>query len=209
MQYVLVALIGYLLGCLNLAWLIAKIKNVNLKEKGSGNPGTSNAVILMGWRIGILVGAHDIGKAVLAVLLAKWLFPDMTAIGEVAGAACVLGHIFPFYLKFKGGKGFASFVGMTFALDWKFGLAIVVVIILVTLIFDYLVVGTTVTVIALPLYRLFTYPGWISAAVIAVATAVIIFVHRKNYVRIAKRTEIGLRSTLKGEHREKTPSKNN
>ena len=203
MQYIIALLIGYLLGCSNMAWYLAKLKGVDLAANGSGNPGTSNAVILMGWKLGILVGVHDIGKAILAVVLSKLIFPDISGIGEVAGVACVIGHIFPAFLKFKGGKGFASFVGMSFALDWKFALAIVVVIALVTLIFDYIVVGTTVTVIALPIYRLFTYPGWVSALIIAVASVLILIVHRKNFVRIFKGTEIGLRSAFKGEHRKK------
>lgn len=200
--YIIMVLVGYLLGCSNLAWYLSKRKGVDMSAKGSGNPGTSNAVILMGWKAGILVGAHDIGKAMIAVFLAKLLFPDVDYIAEVAGVASVLGHIFPFYLKFKGGKGFASFIGMTIALNWKFAVVIVAVIILVTVVSDYLVVGTTVTVISFPVYVAFTC-GWITALIICLATAVIIFKHRKNYVRIWKRTEIGLRSTIRGEHREK------
>lgn len=200
-HYILAAVIGYLLGCSNLAYFIAKAKHIDLASKGSGNPGTSNAVILMGWKIGVLVGAHDIGKALLAVVLANVLFPDTAYIAEVAGVAAVLGHIFPFYLKFRGGKGFASFVGMSFAINWKYALVIVLVIILVTVLFDYIVVATTVTVVSLPVFLLFT-GSWIAAAIVFVATAVIILKHRENYVRIYKGTEIGLRSTIKGEHRE-------
>ncbi len=201
-HYIIIAVIGYLLGCSNLAWFIAKFKGIDLSAKGSGNPGTSNAVILMGWKTGILVGAHDIGKAILSVLLARLLFPETQFVDEVAGVAAVLGHIFPFYLKFKGGKGFASFIGMTIALNWQFAVVIVAVIVLVTIVFDYLVVGTTVTVISLPVYMAFT-SSWLGALIVCVATAVIIYKHRMNYVRIWKRTEIGLRSTIKGEHREK------
>ena len=201
-HYIIAILIGYLLGCSNLAWFIAKAKGVDLSSKGSGNPGTSNAVIVMGWKTGVLVGAHDIGKSILAVLLMRVLFPQTDYIGEVAGVSAVLGHIFPFYLKFKGGKGFASFIGMAIALDIRFAVVIVVVIFLVTIIFDYLVIGTTVTVFSLPVYLVFTV-GWVAALIVCVATAVIVYKHRMNYVRIWNRTEIGLRSTLKGEHREK------
>lgn len=200
-HYIIAGLIGYLLGCSNLAWFIAKAKNIDLSSKGSGNPGTSNAVILMGWKIGVLVGAHDIGKALLAVVLANLLFPDTAYVAELAGVAAVLGHIFPFYMKFRGGKGFASFVGMSFAINWKYALVIVLVIVLVTFLFDYIVIGTTVTVVSLPVFLIFT-SSWIAAAIVLVATAVIILKHRENYVRIFKGTEIGLRSAIKGEHRE-------
>ena len=71
MHYLLILLIGYLLGCSNMAVYLAAAQNVDLRSGGSGNPGASNALILMGWRAGLLVGAHDIAKAVLAVLLCR------------------------------------------------------------------------------------------------------------------------------------------
>ena len=201
--YLIFAAAGYLLGCSNLAWFLAKIKGVDLASKGSGNPGTSNAVILMGWRLGILVGAHDIGKALLPVVIAKIIFPELPGLAETAGVAAVIGHIFPVFLKFKGGKGFASFVGLMFALDWKFGIAMVVAIVLITVISDYLVIATTVTVIALPVWLAIVADWKWSALIVSAATVVIIFMHRKNYVKIWKKQEIGLRSTIKGEHRVK------
>lgn len=112
MGYVIVILAAYLLGCSNMAVYLAKLKNVDL-TKGSGNPGTSNATILMGWNAGVIVGIHDIGKAALAVILAELIFPDLKYVGAAAGVACILGHIFPFYMGFRGGKGFASYLGMT------------------------------------------------------------------------------------------------
>ena len=112
MQYLIAVLLGYILGSSNMAFYIAKGKKADLTAAGSGNLGASNATILLGWKAGILVGIHDIGKAALAVILARLLFPEAEYIGAAAGIAGVLGHIFPFWLKFKGGKGFASFVGM-------------------------------------------------------------------------------------------------
>lgn len=201
MGYVLTALIAYLLGCSNMAVYLAKLKKVDLRSAGSGNPGTSNAAILMGWRAGILVGIHDIGKAYLAVLLAKLLMPDLSAAAEVAGVACVLGHIFPFYMRFQGGKGFASYLGMTLALNWKFALVVLAIVVLVTLITDYLVVGTFTTIVVVPAYMGIITQSWLIAVVLCVGTAVIFFKHRENIVRICKGTEIGLRSTMQGKHR--------
>ena len=203
MEYFVMCGIGYLLGCSNLAFLLAKIKGVDLSSGGSGNPGASNATILMGWRMGILVAFHDIGKAFLAVFLAGLLFPNSDGITAVAGAACVLGHIFPAFLKFKGGKGFASYIGMSLALNWKFALLVIAAVIVVTILFDYLVIGTTLTVISLPVYLFFASADWIAVVAVCISTAVIIYKHRSNYVRIIKGTEIGLRATMKGEHRVK------
>lgn len=203
MAYMITVLMGYLLGCSNMAVYIAKLKKVDLRSGGSGNPGASNATILMGWGAGVAVAVHDIGKAYLAVLLAKLLFPQVYGIAEIAGVACVLGHIFPFYLKFKGGKGFASYVGMTLALNWKFALIVIAAVAIVTLVTDYLVLGTFTTIVAVPAYIGISNKSWLLAAILCVGTAVIFFKHRENIVRLIQGTEIGLRSTAKGEHRVK------
>lgn len=203
MGYLWTMLLGYFLGCSNMAVYIARLKKIDLRSSGSGNPGTSNAVILMGWKIGILVGLHDIGKAYLAVALAKLLFPELPAIAEVAGIACVLGHIFPFYLKFKGGKGFASYIGMTLALNWKFALIVMIAVALITLVTDYLVLGTFTTILAVPVYMGIATKSLLAALILCVGTAVIFYKHRENMVRLYKGTEIGLRSTARGDHRVK------
>lgn len=203
MGYVFAIVTGYLLGCSNLALLVAKLKKIDLRASGSGNPGTSNATILMGWRIGVLVGIHDIGKAWMAVFLAGLLFPQLPAVKEAAGIACVLGHIFPFYVGFKGGKGFASFLGMTLALNWKFALVVMAMVVLVTLITDYLVVGTFTAITVVPVYQGIAEKSWLVAAVLLIATAVILFRHRENIPRLLNGTEIGLRSTIQGKHKVK------
>ena len=203
MAYILIVLAGYLLGSSNLALYISKMKKVDIRTGGSGNLGASNATALLGWRIGILVALHDIGKAALAVMLAKLYFPELPLAGAVAGVASVLGHIFPFYLKFKGGKGFASYFGMTLALNWKFALVIAVLVLLVTVITDYIVAGTTLTIVTVPVYLGIAEHSVLLALTLCIATAVIVYKHRMNYVRIYKGTEIGLRSVMKGKHRMK------
>lgn len=202
MGYIVAILGAYLLGCSNMALYLAKMKNVDLGG-GSGNPGTSNATLLMGWRAGILVGLHDIGKGVLAVIVAELCFPELAHIGAVAGVACVLGHIFPVFMKFRGGKGFASYLGMTLALNWKFALIILAMVVIVTLITDYIVVGTVTTVVAVPVALGLFSQSVILPVILCVATGVILYKHRENYVRIWKGTEIGLSSAFKGKHRVK------
>ena len=200
MGYIIAVLTGYLMGCSNMAYYLAKLRKADLRAGGSGNLGASNAVVLLGWKAGVLTALHDIGKAVLAVLVLKWLFPAVEHIGAVAGVSCVLGHIFPFYLKFKGGKGFASYFGMTLALNWKLALCIAIAVILVTLITDYIVCGTVTTIVTVPVYMFFT-SGWILATILCVATAVIFYKHRENFPRMLNGTELGLRSAIRGENR--------
>jgi len=203
MAYLIVAALAYLIGTSSMALYLSKMQKVNLRAGGSGNLGASNTVQLMGWRAGVLVAVHDIGKSVLAVLLAQLMFPGLPYIGAVAGVSSVLGHIFPFYLKFKGGKGFASYFGMTLALNWKLGLALFFIVLAVTLLTDYIVVGTVTTTLSVPAYFGWTQRDWILPCILLIASAVIWYKHRENFVRILNGTELGLMSAFKGEHKVK------
>lgn len=199
MKYIVVILIGYLLGCSNMAYYLGKAAKADLRGGGSGNLGASNTVLLLGWRAGVLTAVHDIGKASLAVLLARWLFPALEHGEAAAGVSCVLGHIFPFYLKFRGGKGFASYFGMTLALNWKLALIVGVAIIAVTVITDYIVCGTLTTIITVPVYVGFTR-SWITALILLLATTVIFVKHWENYPRMLSGTEFSVRKAIKGEN---------
>ncbi|MBQ8238999.1 MAG: glycerol-3-phosphate acyltransferase [Oscillospiraceae bacterium] len=200
MHYIISVFLGYLLGCSNMALYLSKINRVDVRKGGSGNLGASNVTMQLGWGAGVLTAVHDIGKSVLAVVLARLLFPDAVYVGALAGVASVLGHIFPFYLKFKGGKGFASYLGMILALNWKFALVILVLVAVVTIVTDYIVAGTTLTILASPVYLGIT-GGWLIALILCVATAVILYKHRMNYVRMYKGTEPGLRGAVRGDDR--------
>ena len=200
MKYILILLLGYLLGCSNMAYYLAKAAKADLRSGGSGNLGASNAVVLLGWKAGVLTALHDIGKASLAVLLARWLAPGLDHAGAMAGVACVLGHIFPFWLKFKGGKGFASYFGMTLALNWRLALILAAAVIIVTIVTDYIVCGTLTTILTVPLYTGFTR-SWLAALILFIATAVILWKHRENFPRMLNGTELGLRSAIRGDNR--------
>ncbi|MBR5093794.1 MAG: glycerol-3-phosphate acyltransferase [Oscillospiraceae bacterium] len=200
LRYLIAALIGYLLGCSNMAYYIARSKGLDIHQIGTGNPGASNAMMSLGWKVGILVGLHDIGKAFVAVLLCKTLFPALPYAPVAAGTACVLGHLFPFYLRFRGGKGFASTYGMILGLDWRVALILGVLIILVVLLTDYIVAGTVTAVVGYPIYCLCTRQ-LVAAALTGAVAVVILLKHRENFTRILNGTEVGLRKAHRGEMR--------
>ena len=185
MPFVVAILIGYLLGCFNLAFIISKVKKVDLQNTGSKNLGASNTFITIGKGLGVLVGACDIFKCTLVVLLAKLLFPDIDYLPYIAGVACVIGHMFPFYLNFKGGKGFASFLGMSLGIHWKYFIVIGICIILITLITKYIVLATMATVISYPVFIAFDTNNWIIVTMVALLSGIIIIKHYKNLIRIA------------------------
>jgi glycerol-3-phosphate acyltransferase PlsY len=203
MQYILVILLSYILGSSNMAKYIAAVKKVDLSAGGSGNPGASNAVILMGWGAGALTAVHDIGKSALAVVLARLMFPDLPLIGAAAGVASVLGHIYPFWMKFKGGKGFASYLGMTIALHWKFAIAVLLLVVVVTLITDYIVAATTTTIVIVPIGIGLLTQSLLIPLILLLASAVIAWKHKDNYVRMMSGTEIRFRKAGRGDYRVK------
>ena len=110
-------IIGYLIGCISLSYLIGKLKGFDIREHGSGNAGASNVIITVGKKAGAFVAIFDIFKAWFAVKVTGILFPGIFLLGSVTAVAVILGHIFPFYMGFKGGKGFASLGGSILALD--------------------------------------------------------------------------------------------
>ncbi len=108
-------------------------------------------------------------------------------------------------MRFHGGKGFAAYLGMTLALNWRFALLLLLAVSLITLVTDYVVLGTMTTVISVPLYSAWSGSGT-TALLLLPLSAIIIYKHRDNLVRICRGTEIGLRSAHRGDHRKSTQS---
>ena len=125
LPYVFCILAGYLAGAVNFAWLLAKKRGFDIRTKGSGNAGTTNAGRTMGSGVAAVVFLCDALKSALMVWLAGFLFHSSPSIQTVTMAACVAGHLYPFYLEFQGGKGIAVLLGSALALDWRLFLILV------------------------------------------------------------------------------------
>lgn len=113
-------LIGYVFGLFQTGYIYGKFKKVDIRKHGSGNTGTTNTLRTLGWKAGAITFAGDCGKAILAILIVWLLFhksmPEQIKVLEMtAGLGAFLGHIFPCYMKFKGGKGIACIVGVIIA----------------------------------------------------------------------------------------------
>lgn len=202
MGYLFAVVVGYILGSSNMAFYLSKLKNIDLRKRGSGNLGTSNAFTELGWKASVLVFLHDALKAVIAVLLTAWLFPNDLYASNVAGVCAVLGHIFPFYMKFKGGKGHAAYIGMAFAFNWLAGLIALPFCIAAWLITDYMV-GLVFATIALFPIILFCMGQWQVALISLVATAFVFYRHTENIKRIKNGTEAKFLAALLGKNKKK------
>ena len=194
-------LIGYLFGCFQTSYFISKkFGKTDIREMGSGNAGASNVTSEMGWKFGILTGISDVMKSFLPVKLILFIYPDsyhQLELMAIAGMGAVLGHIYPFFMDFRGGKGIACYIGMLLAIDWPIGLASIVLIILLTIITDYVSIGSILLYIIVPSLAYFT--GDYSNIVIGCALILLIVGMAKHWIniqRIMNGTEKGLRSVL-------------
>ncbi len=138
MYYLLCALGSYLIGTINPSYIIARLKGFDIRKSGSGNAGGSNAVITMGGKIGALCMLIDIIKAYLVVVFAVKLLPEYLYIRSVSSVAVILGHMFPFYMRFKGGKGLACLGGSILAYDAMLFVIMLSLAILLAFITDYI-----------------------------------------------------------------------
>lgn len=190
MKYVLCILIGYLIGAINPSYIIAKLRGFDIREKGSKNAGASNALILFGKVLGIGCALFDIAKATFAIWLCEKLFPELTYSFAVTGVACILGHVFPFYMNFKGGKGLACLGGMILAFDWRVFLIMLAAEIIVAIVTDYICfVPLTASAIFPIVYGIMRQDAW-RALIIAVILPLMIYKHKENLKRIKQKTEM-------------------
>ena len=192
MNYLLSFIIGYLLGNINPAYIYGKIKGIDIREHGSNNAGASNTKIMFGWTAGVIIALLDIFKSFLAFYLCKKIFND-DIFAYLGGAGAVMGHIFPFYMNFKGGKGYASYTGMLFGIDYRLAIAMILYGIIITFLTNYIVVSTLSTVIIVPIYLYFIGTDLKLVIIMIIIGMVIIYKHKINLIRLKNHEEMPLR----------------
>ncbi len=189
MQIIFCTVIGYLIGNINTAYIISRLKGFDIRDKGSGNAGASNVTMVMGKKAGFLTAVLDISKAVIASEIGAHLFPKITFGRILAGSACIMGHIFPFIMRFHGGKGLACLAGMILSFDPGLFSLLLLVEIVLALSLDYIcVVPITGSVIFTVIYALTTGdPN--GTFILAIISVVILEKHIINLKRIQDGTE--------------------
>ena len=185
---VLSGVFGYLIGSVNTSIIVGKCYGVDIRTKGSGNAGATNAVRVLGKLPGILVFLGDFLKGLVACFLGSLLVQDLAVI---AGAGAVLGHNFPVYFGFKGGKGIATSFGVLLFMDYR--VAVIIGLICVVLIVTTRIVSLSSLIgfFLLPFVTFFVNPGpnFLYVYITAFLTILTFFAHRQNIVRLANGTE--------------------
>lgn len=202
MSFLYAILIGYAFGCINGSQIIGAFKGIDIKNEGVKNAGASNTTILLGWKYGIIVALIDIFKGVFAILLVKYLFDSSLAHYEDAlafltGVFVILGHNYPITMKFKGGKGTASFIGMLFTIDWKVGAIGAGLLLLGIFLTDYLIVGVFAMYVSVIVTTYVFDYGFLAVICTVFLTALSTYKHIVNFERIRSKTEPKVSSMFK------------
>src|SRR5271156_3281464 len=201
--YLITAAVGYLLGSIPFGYLLLRIfKGVDIRTSGSGNIGATNVA-----RKSPVLGAAtlllDAAKGLAAVLLARALFsgPHQPLLMTTAAFFAVLGHLFPIWLKFRGGKGVATSLGAFISLTPKSILCMVVLFLILAVAFRYVSLGSVAVAAAFPLlaWSFHEYADPRQLVLIAAVSALVIWRHRQNISRLAAGTESKLGARLDSE----------
>ncbi len=193
-------IIGYFLGCFQTAYIIGKkVQKIDIRNYGSGNAGTTNVIRVMGWKVGIITFIGDFLKAVIAVFICKLIFPDCPEAGLYAGLGTIIGHNWPVFLKFKGGKGIAATMGTLLAFDYRLGLICITIMALVLIISRIVSLGSIIMSISIPICLYLFYNDLEITFLGVLFTISAILRHRDNIRRLFKgqETKLGQRTNEK------------
>jgi glycerol-3-phosphate acyltransferase PlsY len=186
MEYLIVGITSYLMGSIPFGFILTKIfLKKDIREIGSGNIGATNALRTGNKLVGYSTLILDIVKAIIPVIYVKMNYPELI---YIASLCAFLGHVFPIWLKFKGGKGVATYVGILFSINILLGLIFVVSWGFVFLLFRYSSLSSIVGSLSIPLYLFVTNEK--SSVIFFITMFVLIFfTHRENIIRLKNKEE--------------------
>ena len=196
--------IGYLFGIIQTAYIYGKMNGIDIREHGSGNAGTTNALRVLGKKAGAIVFAGDFFKCFIVIHLVKFIFKNSAAdilplIGLYGATGCILGHNFPVQLNFRGGKGIACTAGLLAAFDVRIGVIALLTFLAIVIVTHYVSLGSMVIVTEfalfiivfgqLGLYHMAQAPLIELYVLAAFLAGMAIYRHRANIVRLLNGTE--------------------
>ncbi|MBR4863208.1 MAG: glycerol-3-phosphate acyltransferase [Oscillospiraceae bacterium] len=193
LRYILALVIGYLLGNLNGAVCVSKLMGDDVRSHGSGNAGLTNFIRSYGAAHSAMVIVMDAGKAVLACVIGGILFLEHGGFrtgAALGGAAVILGHAFPVFLKFRGGKGILSGLFVAVVVDWRIALLILAVFAIAYFITWYVSLGSVLAAITFSIGFAVLHTDNLTVLICGVFTGLLAtFMHRQNIVRLIKGQE--------------------
>ena len=186
MEYIIVGFASYLMGSIPFGLILTKIfLKKDIRKIGSGNIGATNALRTGNKFIGYSTLILDIAKAIIPVIYVKINFPELI---YIASLCAFLGHVFPIWLKFKGGKGVASYVGILFSINVLLGIVFIITWGIIFLIFRYSSLSSIIGSFSIPAYILITGQMY-SFIFFGIMFILIFFTHRENIKRLKNKEE--------------------
>jgi glycerol-3-phosphate acyltransferase PlsY len=195
---ILCLVFGYIFGCFQTGYIYGKLHGIDIRNYGSGNAGTTNTLRVLGKKAGYITYLGDALKAIIAILLVKYLIygqlltsaMDPKLLLAYTGLGVAFGHNYPFYLKFKGGKGIAVTSGVMLALDLRIGLIGIIGFLIIFNITRYVSVGSLYMSLVFPICVLIFYPGQWHLFVVSVIFWLMAWLrHRENIKRLINGNE--------------------
>ncbi|HOB28416.1 MAG: glycerol-3-phosphate 1-O-acyltransferase PlsY [Dethiobacteria bacterium] len=194
---------AYLIGSIPFGYIFTRLfKRVDIRHYGSGNIGATNVLRLLGWRAALPVFLLDLGKGSAAVLLARACSSE-TVVVLAAALAVLVGHCFPLFLKFKGGKGAATGIGLLIPLSGPVCASVVILAVIVIALTRYVSLGSIIGAFSVPFFLLFFGYEPLYLLFGAAMALLVIFRHRENIGRLLSGTEpkLGQKVKLNGEEK--------
>ena len=185
MEYLIITLGSYLMGSVPFGFILTKLfLNKDIRKIGSGNIGATNALRTGNKLVGFTTLILDILKAVIPVIFVKFNYPDFI---YIASLSTFLGHVFPIWLKFKGGKGVATYIGILFSINLIYGLIFIISWMIIFLISKYSSLSSIIASLVMPIYLLIFQN--ISSIFFGIMFVLIFYTHKENIKRLKNKEE--------------------
>ena len=186
MDFLIIGIISYLMGSIPFGFILTKIfLKKDIREVGSGNIGATNTLRAGNKLIGYLTLTLDIIKAIIPVIYTKIYFPDFL---YLASLCAFLGHVFPVWLKFKGGKGVATYVGILFSINIYFGIIFSIIWLITFVISKFSSLSSLIASVSIPIYLLIL-TQFDQLIFFTIMFVLIFFTHRENIKRLKNKEE--------------------
>ena len=186
MELILAITVSYLMGSIPFGLILTKIfLKKDIREIGSGNIGATNVLRTGNKLIGYLTLILDVLKAVIPVLYIKFNFPELVYISSLSA---FIGHVFPIWLKFKGGKGVATYVGILFSINYFLGIIFVISWLIIFFISKYSSLGSILSTLVIPIF-IFLNTSYKNQYFFIIMFVLILYTHRENVKRLINKEE--------------------
>ena len=186
MDYLIIGILSYLLGSIPFGYLFTKFfLKKDIRDVGSGNIGATNALRSGNKLIGYLTLVFDIGKAIIPVLFVKINYPELIFLSSLCA---FLGHVFPLWLKFKGGKGVATYLGILFVINISYGIIFITIWLFIYFLSKYSSLSSILATLSIPIFLVIS-KNFAEVSFFVIMFVLIFFTHRENIKRLKNKEE--------------------